>query len=89
MEEIIFELGPGGWEGLMWVEMQGEECFQAEGTAGAKTQRAYKKSRPFSLAGMSDVPRGEWERKLERWVWALAQRDFNTVHNSAGERSHG
>lgn len=43
VEEIIFELGPGGWEGLMWVEMQGEECFQTEGTARAKPQRAYKR----------------------------------------------
>lgn len=30
VEEIIFEMGPEGWVGSRWVEMQNEECFQAE-----------------------------------------------------------
>lgn len=33
VEEIIFEMGPEGWVGSRWVEMQNEECLQAEGTA--------------------------------------------------------
>ena len=33
MEETIFEMGPEGWVGSRWVEMQGEECFQAKGIA--------------------------------------------------------
>lgn len=33
MEEIIFEMGPEGLVGSRWLEMQGEEYFQAEGTA--------------------------------------------------------
>lgn len=27
MEEIIFEMGPEGWVGFRWVEMQDEESF--------------------------------------------------------------
>lgn len=33
LEEKIFEMDPEVWVGFRWVEMQGEECFQAEGTA--------------------------------------------------------
>lgn len=83
-------MGPEAWEDLFrYVKMQGEEYFQVEGTAKTITQRACKeKSRQFSLARVEGVPRGEWEWKLERRTCALAQGDFNTVHNSVGRKSH-